>query len=88
MGNIIQGWGKKVRDKKRGGICFCDRTEMAYNYGDLVKEYEWRGNSLVWNGLMVGHDMEGLLNIKKKVSCHQTLGLNNKKFPQCRIKRL
>ena len=43
MGNIIQGWGKKVRDKKRGGICFCDRTEMAYNYGDLVKEYEWRG---------------------------------------------
>lgn len=57
MGNIKQGWGKKVRNKERGGISFCDRTDMAYNYGDLVKEYEWRGNSLVWNGLMVGHDV-------------------------------
>lgn len=57
MGNIKQGWGKKVSDKKRGGISFCDRTDMAYNYGDLVKEYEWRGNSLVWNGLMVGRDV-------------------------------
>ena len=56
MGNIPQGWGKKVRNKKRGGISFSDRSQMAYNHVDLVKEYEWRGNNLVWNGLMVGSD--------------------------------
>lgn len=62
MSNIANGWGKKVRNHKRGGISFSDRSEMAYNYGDLVKEYEWRGNNLVWNGLMVGYDEADIPN--------------------------
>lgn len=32
----------------------CDRTGFYFNHSDLKKQMEWRGNSLVWTGLMVG----------------------------------
>ena len=62
MSNIKWGWGKKVRNQSRGGISFCDQTEMAYNYSDLVKQYEWRGNQLTWTGFMVGYDVVDVPN--------------------------
>src|SRR3954463_13016780 len=32
----------------------CDRSGFTFNKKDLCKQMEWRGNSLVWTGLLVG----------------------------------
>lgn len=32
----------------------CDRSGFAFNQSDLVKQMEWRGESLEWTGLTVG----------------------------------
>jgi hypothetical protein len=32
----------------------CDKTGFIFRYTDLVKQMEWRGNSLEWTGFMVG----------------------------------
>lgn len=32
----------------------CDATGFVFRHCDLVKQMEWRGNSLVWTGFMVG----------------------------------
>ena len=47
--------GKHVRDKKKL-VGASDRSGFLYNTCDLVKQMEWRGNSLKWTGLMVGRD--------------------------------
>jgi len=41
-----------TRNPEAKGIC--DRSSFAFNHSDLVKQMEWRGNSLEWTGLMVG----------------------------------
>ena len=32
----------------------CDYSGLVFKHCDLVKQKDWRGNSLVWTGLMVG----------------------------------
>jgi hypothetical protein len=32
----------------------CDDTDFTFNHKDLVKQMDWRGNNLVWTGLLVG----------------------------------
>jgi hypothetical protein len=32
----------------------CDYSGFFFNHKDLHKQMEWRGNSLVWNGFLVG----------------------------------
>jgi len=32
----------------------CDESGFDFNHKDLVKQMQWRGNNLVWTGLMVG----------------------------------
>jgi hypothetical protein len=49
------GRGKKVKNNRKP-VGVCDRTAMFYNFKDLVKQYEWYGNKLMWTGLMVGMD--------------------------------
>ena len=34
-------------------VAICDISGLVCNYGDLVKQMEWRGQRLVWTGLMV-----------------------------------
>jgi hypothetical protein len=41
-----------VNNPQAKGIC--DRSGFAFNQGDLVKQMEWRGESLEWTGLTVG----------------------------------
>lgn len=41
-----------IRNPQAKGIC--DRSGFAFNHCDLVKQMEWRGESLEWTGLMVG----------------------------------
>lgn len=32
----------------------CDKTGFVFKRMDLVRQMEWRGNSLIWTGFMVG----------------------------------
>jgi hypothetical protein len=32
----------------------CDYSGFVFNHEDLVKQMEWKGDKLVWTGLMVG----------------------------------
>lgn len=32
----------------------CDRSGFVFNHSDLIRQMEWRGNNLVWTGLLVG----------------------------------
>jgi hypothetical protein len=41
-----------VRNPDAVGIC--DKTGFIHNRRDLWKQYEWRGNALVWTGFWVG----------------------------------
>jgi hypothetical protein len=36
------------------GLGVCDKSQFVFNNQDLVKQMEWRGNSLQWTGFMVG----------------------------------
>lgn len=50
--------GKHVRvdPQHPDAIGFCDRSGFPYNRSDLIKQFEWMGNSLQWTGLWVGKD--------------------------------
>lgn len=53
----VNRWkGKHVRinPKYPDALGQCDESGLTFNHKDLVKQYQWRGNNLVWSGLMVG----------------------------------
>lgn len=55
MGNLINGCRSKyVRKGSMDAIGVCDYSGFQFSHSDLVKQKEWRGNNLVWNGFMVG----------------------------------
>jgi hypothetical protein len=39
--------------KKPYPLAMCDHSLKVVPHHELVKQYEWRGNQLVWTGLMV-----------------------------------
>ena len=43
-----------INPQNPNALGICDRTGFTFNHKDLVKQMEWRGDSLVWTGLMVG----------------------------------
>lgn len=50
--------GKYVRINKNHprALGVCDQTGFIHNKSDLVKQMEWRGDSLAWTGFLVGKD--------------------------------
>lgn len=46
--------GKYVKKGVMEPVGVCDRTGFWFNKSDLVKEYIWSGDELIWNGLLVG----------------------------------
>lgn len=56
MSFISKYKGKRVRIDPNNpeALGICDYTDFVFNRSDLVKQMEWRGNNLVWTGLMVG----------------------------------
>jgi len=50
--------GKLVRIDSMSpkGLGICDKTQFICLHEDLVKQMEWRGNSLQWTGYMVHRD--------------------------------
>ena len=49
-----KGKNVKVNSTNPQGLGVCDESGFDFNHCDLVKQMEWRGNNLVWTGLMVG----------------------------------
>lgn len=43
-----------INPKNPNGLGECDESGFTFNHKDLVKQMEWRGDNLVWTGLMVG----------------------------------
>lgn len=43
-----------ISSKNPNALGICDESGFAFNRKDLVKQMEWRGDALVWTGLMVG----------------------------------
>lgn len=56
MGFVNRWKGKyvKIDPKNPAALGVCDDSGFTFNHKDLVKQMEWRGNNLVWTGLMVG----------------------------------
>ena len=48
-----QPYGRNVRNNKKP-VSVCDHTGLFFNTFDMVKQMEYRGNKLMWTGLMVG----------------------------------
>jgi len=46
--------GDYVRKNIIEPIGTCDYSGFPFSRSDLVKQYEWRGNQLVWTGAIVG----------------------------------
>jgi len=49
-----KGKNVKVNSTNPQGLGVCDDSGFDFNHCDLVKQMEWRGDNLVWTGLMVG----------------------------------
>src|SRR5271157_593498 len=49
-----KGRNVQIDPSDPAAVAFCDKTGMVFNREDLVKQFEWRGNALVWTGFYVG----------------------------------
>lgn len=43
-----------IDEQNPDALGICDYTGFVHNHRDLVQQMEWRGNAIVWTGLMVG----------------------------------
>lgn len=43
-----------INPDKPSALGVCDESGFVFNHNQLVKQMEWRGNNLVWTGLMIG----------------------------------
>lgn len=53
----VRRWQSKnivIDSKDSHALGVCDDSGFVFNHKDLVKQMEWRGDNLVWTGLMVG----------------------------------
>jgi hypothetical protein len=53
----VNRWKSKyvvIDPKNPSALGECDDSGFTFNRKDLVKQMEWRGDNLVWTGLMVG----------------------------------
>jgi hypothetical protein len=51
---INQQRGEYVKKNVIEPVGVCDYSGFFFSRSDLVKQYEWRGNQLVWTGAIVG----------------------------------
>jgi hypothetical protein len=51
---INQQRGEYVKKNLIEPVGVCDYSGFFFSKSDLVKQYEWRGNQLVWTGAIVG----------------------------------
>jgi hypothetical protein len=51
---VNQQRGQYVKKNVIEPVGVCDYSGFFFSRSDLVKQYEWRGNQLVWTGAIVG----------------------------------
>ena len=51
---VNTGRGRFVRKNSIEPVGVCDYSGFLFSKSNLVKQYEYRGNDLVWTGAMVG----------------------------------
>lgn len=44
----------KVDPNNPSALGVCDESGFIFNHDQLTRQMQWRGNNLVWTGLMVG----------------------------------
>jgi hypothetical protein len=56
MSSLKRKKGKNVTVEfnNPSAVGVCDDSGFVFNHSELVKQMEWRGDKLVWTGLMVG----------------------------------
>ncbi len=54
--------GSYVRKGSKEPVGVCDFSGFWFSHSDLVKQMEYRGNSLVWTGFMVGRPFVDIPN--------------------------
>jgi hypothetical protein len=54
ISNLNAQRGKYVKKGVLEAIGVCDYSGFYFTKSDLVKQYEWRGNTLQWTGYLVG----------------------------------
>jgi hypothetical protein len=47
--------GTYIKPSSKNPIAYCDYTYIPFNIENTTYQYEWRGNSLVWTGFIVGN---------------------------------
>ncbi len=52
--NKWKGKYVKIDSQNPNALGVCDESGLTFNHKDLSKQMEWRGDNLVWTGLMVG----------------------------------
>jgi hypothetical protein len=55
--SFIKRWKGKyvtINPNNPSALGVCDESGFVFNHKDLTRQMEWRGNNLVWTGLMVG----------------------------------
>jgi hypothetical protein len=54
MSNRPHGKHVSISQSNPQALGICDYTGFVFPKKDLIKQMEWRGNSLVWTGFLVG----------------------------------
>lgn len=50
---FVKGKYIKINPDNPDAVARCDRSGLVGNYGDLVKQMDYRGSGLIWTGLYV-----------------------------------
>jgi hypothetical protein len=58
--------GKYVKKGSLEAVGVCDYSGFWFSHSDLVKQMEYRGNSLVWTGFMVGKPFVDIPNQQER----------------------
>lgn len=54
MSTRYKGKYVKISTKNPNALGVCDESGFVFNHKDLHKQMEWRGDALVWTGLLKG----------------------------------
>jgi hypothetical protein len=74
--------GDYVRKDVIEPIGTCDYSGFPFSRSDLVKQYEWRGNQLVWTGAIVGRPFVQIKGDPKALQNPRPFGIETPQGPE------
>ena len=65
-------------------LAICDYTQFIFERRHLIKQYEWRGNRLVWTGFLVGKPYADIPNeqLRPPLIKPDPIPVRNPRLPQ------